>query len=120
MYIDFTKNLKYPPETLTQGIITLRICLSVVNSIYDPLGLVVPVTIRLRVAFRDLFRPGLNLSWDDPIPAEDHATWLQLFTMLINSKPIEFRRATSPPHTTGKSQLICFFDGSDHAFACVT
>ena len=66
--IDLTKNLKHTTKDLIEGPLSLQLCLSVMNSMYDPLGLSAPVTVRFKVAFRDLFRPGLNLTWDDPIP----------------------------------------------------
>ena len=51
--------LKLTPEnvnSIPSELVTPRNMLSVVNSIYDPLGLVMPVSTRLRVAFRDLFK----------------------------------------------------------------
>ena len=98
---------------------TLRICLSVNNNIYDPLGLLAPVTVRFKIAFRDLFRTGLNLSWDDLIPQEDQEHWRVLLQMVLAAEPINFRRSTKPPNAIGNCQLICFFDGSDHAYASV-
>ena len=98
---------------------TLRICLSIVNGIYDLLGLITPITIRLKVAFRDLFRLGLDLKWDDPIPREDCVRWRKLVCMLQDAKSIAFPRAVKPPNTVGKCELICYFDGSDFAYACV-
>ena len=46
----------YNLQSFDKSLITPRNLLSVVNSIYDPLGLVAPLTIKLRIAFRDLFR----------------------------------------------------------------
>ena len=100
-------------------VLTLRICLSIINSIYDPLGLIAPITIKLKVAFRDLFRVGLNLEWDDVIPSEDKEKWRTLIEMLTSAKSIVFPRATKPANAIGKCQLICFFDGSDSAYAAV-
>ena len=117
--INFMNSLKHPIATLIEGPLSLRLCLSIVNSIYDPLGLVTPITVRLKVAFRDLFRHGLNLAWDDPIPREDHEHWSKLVLMLVTSRSISFPRATKPQNAVGKCQLICFFDGSDLAYASV-
>ena len=47
-------------------LLTRRKLLSVINGIYDPLGLVTPVTIRLKVDFRNLFKCDPALNWDDP------------------------------------------------------
>ena len=99
--------------------LSLRQCLSIVNSIYDPLGLIAPLTIRLKVAFRNLFRPGLDLKWDDPIPAQDLKEWMCLIQMITQAERIYFPRAVKPVQAVGKCQLICFFDGSDLAYASV-
>ena len=93
--------------------------LSVINGIYDPLGLVTPITIRLKVAIRNLFECDPALNWEDPIPSADQEIWYKLIEMLVKSKSILFPRATRPPNVFGKSQMVCFFDGSDIACASV-
>ena len=47
---------------------TKRIILSQVNSIYDPLGLAGPFTIRAKILMRELWGIESNLGWDDAIP----------------------------------------------------
>ncbi|XP_053406377.1 uncharacterized protein LOC128546124 [Mercenaria mercenaria] len=49
--------------------ITRRGILSIVSSIFDPLGLVAPVTLRAKAIVQNLCRQ--KLSWDDPIPEKD-------------------------------------------------
>ena len=118
------QNLMQCDSTISTELITpemtLRQCLSIMNSIYDPLGLVTPLTIQLKIAFRDLFRSGLNLKWDDPIPPGDQGRWLHLLRLHAEAKSISFPRATKPEQAVGKCQLIVFFDGSDLAYAAVT
>ena len=55
----------HPIDTVTPPSFTLRTCLSTVNRIYDPLGHATPVSSRFKISFRDLFRTGLDLHWDD-------------------------------------------------------
>ena len=117
--ITFLHNAKYPLHTLLHDPLTLRICLSVANTVYDPLGLVSPITVQLKAAFRDLFRQGLNLSWDDEIPDEDRSRWLSLLQMFNSSDYVDFTRCTKPADATDKRELVCFFDGSDEAYAGV-
>ena len=100
-------------------LLTRRKLLSVINGIYDPLGLVTPVTIRLKVAFSNLFKCDPALNWDDPIPSADQEMWYKLIEMLVKSKSIIFPRATRPPNVFGKSKMVCFFDGSGVAYASV-
>ena len=60
------------PDTMDQlnstGI-TKRLAVSAVNSIYDPLGLLSPLTARYKVLLRELNKCG-SLDWDDPVPQE--------------------------------------------------
>ena len=107
IYINLTQNIKIPLDSLLNDPLTLRICLSVLNSIYDPIGLVSPLTIQLKVAFRDLFRQGLNLGWDDLIPPEDQSRWRSLIQMLSSTQTIRFPRCTKPDGTIGKCILVC-------------
>ena len=53
------------PEVLTK-----RMILSQVNSIYDPLGLAGPYTVRAKILMRKLWTYETELDWDDPIPEE--------------------------------------------------
>ena len=50
-----------------RNLLTPRNLLRIANSLYDPLGLVAPVTIKLCIALRYVFRSALNLDWDTPI-----------------------------------------------------
>ena len=52
---------------------TRRGILSVVSSIYDPLGFIAPLILSAKAILRDLCRKGLN--WDDRIPHEDLVRW---------------------------------------------
>lgn len=55
--------------------LTRRIILSQVNSVYDPLGLASPPTVRAKILMRRLWIHNPKLEWDDPIPGEDHQNW---------------------------------------------
>ena len=60
-------------------IITHRVVLSVASSIFDPLGLASPFTIRIRLILRLIWQKALK-SWDEEIPedvAQQNLDWLQ-------------------------------------------
>ena len=79
------------------------------NGVYDPLGLVAPVTTRLRVAFRDLFRNGSSIEWDSPLPpGTSQSLWLHLIEMLVSAGKVTFYSSTKPANAIGQSQVICF------------
>ena len=80
-------------STFDRHLLTPRDVLRIINSIYDPLGLIAPLTIRLRIGFRNLFAAQASLSWDDPLPAgPDQDCWLSLIKLLIDSDIITFTR----------------------------
>ena len=54
------------------------------------------------------------------LPSADQEIWYKLIEMLVKSKSIPFPTATRPHNVSGKSQMVCFFDGSDVAYASVT
>ena len=59
---------------LVKLLLSMRLLLGIINGIYDLLGLCAPFTLRLKVAFRDLFAVEPKLGWDDPIPASHQET----------------------------------------------
>lgn len=52
---------------------TKRSVLSMVASLFDPLGWMAPVLIQARILLQDVWLAGLD--WDDPIPSELAARW---------------------------------------------
>ena len=104
-------------STFERDLLTPRYLLRIVSSLYEPLGLVAPITIRLRITFRNVFRSVVNLNWDTPLPNDHQSGWLDLIRMLVNAEGITFNRSLKPANTVAACQLICYFDGSDDAFA---
>ena len=56
-------------------VMTKRIILSRVNSIYDPLGLAGPYTVRAKILMRRLWTNETEIDWDDPIPEKYRREW---------------------------------------------
>ena len=105
-------------SSIDHQLLTPRNLLSIVNGIYDPLGLIAPISIKLRVAFRALFQEDSPIEWDTPISSEaTRSTWLSLIQLLSTGDEPSFGRSLKPLNTVGQCQLVCFFDGSDVAFA---
>ena len=104
-------------DTLDESLLTPGNLLGVVNGVYDPPGLVSPITVRLRVAFRDLFSTDSPISWDTPLTLDSsRKMWMELIRMLVGAGKITFPRSTKPRDTAERCQVICFFDGSDVAY----
>ena len=104
---------------------TRRGVLSVLNSLYDPLGLAAPVTVRGKLLLRSMMANLSNLhpeSWDKPLPEEQRLAWeawckaLQALTLL--RVPCCYTVASS----TGvkKQELHTFCDASNNAIGAVS
>ena len=99
--------------------LTKRMLLSFVMSQYDPMGLICPLMIILKIMLRSLYGPGCDVGWDEPIPDYLHAAWVEVLTMFVQLGEIMFDRAVKPEGTVGAPELIGFADGSLDAYACV-
>ena len=61
------------PEQLrieTPAAITKQMILSQKNGVYDPMGLIAPFTVRVKILMRKLWQEPKQIRWDDPIPTE--------------------------------------------------
>ncbi|KAJ8403145.1 hypothetical protein AAFF_G00360610 [Aldrovandia affinis] len=107
----FTYSIKLPDKPMTR-----RGILAVVNSIYDPLGLLAPVILPAKLLLKDLCKE--QSGWDEDISekhAEDWKGWTEDVTYLSNFqvnrclKPADFGR-------TASAQLHHFSDASEYAY----
>ena len=96
-----------------------RILLAIINRPHDLLGLIMPITIRLMVAYRDLFRIDPPLAWDDEIPLAEKTKWIHLLRIFKDVANVTFPRSTRPKHAIGGPEIVGFFVGSDDAYAAV-
>ena len=62
--------------------LTKRIILSQINSVYDPLGLAGPFTVRSKILLRRLWGTEPKLDWDDSIIEENQQNWSIFFNDL--------------------------------------
>lgn len=65
-----------PALSLTNKICNKRNILSQLASIFDPCGMLVPLTLHLKLIIQDLWKLGIN--WDDPAPNNIATSWHQL------------------------------------------
>ncbi|XP_033117656.1 uncharacterized protein LOC117117465, partial [Anneissia japonica] len=99
--------------------LTKRICLSKINAVYDPLGLLTPVTVRAKILLRKLW--GEGLAWDEPIKDEYQREWFKLFNDLEDSAGIMFKRCVKPVAAKPGADptLVMFSDASEKAMGAV-
>lgn len=96
---------------------TRRGILSAVNSLYDPLGFVAPITMQGKALFREL-SSGQH-EWDEPLPAETEAQWRTWTDSLADLKQLEIHRPYVPVSLscTQKREIYVFSDASTTAIA---
>ena len=106
---------RQPPDDAINNI-TKREVLRESSKIYDPLGILTPVTIRAKILMQELWKEGYG--WDEPLPQELQAKWLSLSNDLQAATRITFPRryfpslSTWPPNTS----LHVFVDASVKAY----
>jgi hypothetical protein len=75
---------------------TRRGLLSIVSSIYDPLGFLAPFILVAKILLQDLCRS--KLGWDDKIPEEALQRWQSLLAMLPNLEEFVVDRCFKPAY----------------------
>ena len=108
-----------PADIHIPDILTEHTILSQVNSIYDPLGLAGPYTVRAKILMRKLWTNETKLDWDDPIPEENRREWVIFFKDLPEMEKIAVKRCMKPSNAVGNPVLVIFSDGSNNTYgAC--
>jgi hypothetical protein len=99
--------------------LTRRGMLSIVSSIFDPLGFVAPVTLEGKAIIQKLCKE--NIGWDDDIPAKYCKEWEDWLVKLPRLEDVAIRRCFRPrdPVEIKYVQLHVFCDGSERGYgAC--
>ena len=96
--------------------ITKRTVLGKINSIYDPLGLIGPFTLRAKILMRKLWTLEKSLGWDDPVPEDIGVEWQNFMKEMDVLEKVTFRRCLKPSTAYGDPDLVVFSDGSKEAF----
>ena len=109
----FKISIKDKPET-RRGI------LSIVSSIYDPLGSTAPFILKAKLILQDLCRKGLD--WDDKIVEEDQQRWKTWLNQLPKLEELAINRCFKPENfgEITSSQLHHFSDASQQGYGAVT
>ena len=96
---------------------TRRGILSIVSSVYDPMGFVAPVTLTARQILQELCQNN-KLGWDDEIPNECATKWHEWLSELPKLEQISIDRNVLPDKVNFK-QLIAFSDASSTGYGAV-
>ena len=97
---------------------TKRTCLSIICRIYDPVGLLAPVTVSAKIILRKIWACRPKIDWDDSMPTELQKEWNNFRESLINVRKLKFNRSVKP-HNAHSPVLVLFSDGSKDAYSAV-
>ena len=101
--------------------ITKRNMLQLIASVYDPLGIVCPVVIRMKKLIQELWKKRVD--WDDDVPEAIKRSWCKLTNDLSWLPMVKIQRFidSSSSITNGNKtyELVTFTDASKHAYATV-
>ncbi|XP_045115478.1 uncharacterized protein LOC123507035 [Portunus trituberculatus] len=105
------------------AVLSRRMILRQAASIYDPLGMVTPFTLKMKLLMRELVvnmsADGKKLGWDEAVDEEFHRKWKLLFKEMFEMEHISFKRCLKPKDAVGDPDLVVFSDGSMKAFGAV-
>ena len=99
------------------GPITRRTMLSIVSSIFDPLGLLGPVVLMGKLLFQEA--TARKLSWDQEVPADIQAQWVTWLKSLQGISDMRVPRCITP-REFDYAELHNFSDASSQAYGCCT
>ncbi|XP_050417733.2 uncharacterized protein LOC126831129 [Patella vulgata] len=101
--------------------ISRRGILSILSSVYDPLGFVAPFVLNAKLILQELCR--LKLGWDNKIPDEYEKLWLSWMEDLPLLSNLQVSRCLKPPPSCARVvsvQLHCFSDASQQGYGAVS
>ena len=100
---------------------TRRGVLSVINSIYNPLGFVAPVIIKGKLLMQSMMSTMVNNDWDEPLPDSFNEQWDRWITALSDLEHVSIPRqyAGGSFKDVERREVHIFADASKDAIAAV-
>ncbi|XP_066261326.1 uncharacterized protein [Euwallacea similis] len=97
--------------------ITKRSILSQIAQIFDPLGIIAPITVQGKIILQRIWQ--LQLEWDESLPQDLYTIWKEFQQGLIHLYSIQIPRRVLGDQTI-RVELHGFSDASERAFgACI-
>jgi hypothetical protein len=110
---DCFRNSSHLPATKK---VTKRSILSISSQIFDPLGLLSPVTVKAKMLMQELW--SLKLGWDESVPTVLHSTWNEWRQELHLINQFEIPRYIFN-HPSVTTEVHGFADASERAYGGV-
>uniref|UniRef100_A0A1I7W8R0 Integrase catalytic domain-containing protein n=1 Tax=Heterorhabditis bacteriophora TaxID=37862 RepID=A0A1I7W8R0_HETBA len=95
--------------------LTKRKVISLIHSVFDPIGITVPLLVKHKLFLRNLFVN--NLKWDDILQPGFISEWNSI-SMSIDGTVVSIPRHIGPSSLTNESELWVFADASKLVYAC--
>ena len=104
-------------DGVSEGKMTKRIMLKILAAAYDPMGLISPVLLPLKLLIQDLWKEGFT--WDKVVPEPMRLRWRKLIINLPELRNVSIDRCINPhvDDRKKKYELITFSDASKDAYA---
>ena len=99
-------------ETLTK-----RNCLALLAKLWDPIGMIAPVTIKFRIDLQELWCSGYG--WDDVTSEEIQRKWKENLKTMNYLLSLEFDRKLKPTNANAPPEIHGFSDAGDQAYGAV-
>ena len=101
----------------SESAITKRNCLAYLAQLWDPIGLVTPTTIELRIDLQELW--GTGYSWDQILPDVIQSRWKINVQVLNQLLKYEFSRKLKPDGAVELPEIHGFCDAGEKAYGSV-
>ena len=110
-------NLK-SPIPVYHTLVTKREVLCEASKVFDPIGILSPVTVKAKIFLQRLWQQDLD--WDEPLPTAAEQEWLSIATDIQEATSTTLTRQYLPdPDWTQSTQLFVFADASLQAYGAV-
>ena len=113
-------DLTSPLQTDNTCLVTKRVILGTTSKLYDPLGLLSPVIILLKIIFQSICKT--RVCWDDPVDSFIHEQWLKLVQDAKKVGVVQLKRHYFHGWSNAdlrNVQLHGFADASEKAYGAV-
>jgi hypothetical protein len=113
-----TDKLMFCAQVSQDTMCTKRSALRIIASLYDPLGLLNPITIQCKMFLQQLWL--LKVNWDEPLHTEFREQWHRLQNNLCSIQSIQIDRLVISKYQLKEIELHGFSDASEGAYgACL-
>ena len=86
-------------------------------AVYDPLGLLTPITIRARFLLQDLWKE--EFAWDQPLPDAFHDRWIEIARDIEAAATSQIKRRYDVDESSNNYKLHVYVDASKQGYGAV-